>query len=468
MKKKSRNLIQKLIFKMTIFQKLLIGVIVLLILIILLAKIGMDTFNCLESNTKIILKVSNRHNKLNNLKISFSQLIMPANDYLIEGYETEIKNFKELDSIINSQIRDFKIFDAEFTKQYPFKNLEDNLNEIEIISKRIFELKKTKNKSSGYVMMELIDDISVKSINVIDGLLKTSNLRLQKYINASHKAKLDASRKIILLLLIIITSLIIGGFFYVKSITKPIDKLTVAAKKFTLDAADNKKHIVTSSSDEIKLFTNLFNNMIGVLSETTVSKDYFNDIIHRINETLIITDINRKILIVNKATTDLLEYSEEELIGKSIDKILLGDNKNKPILSKDETAQNIYNTYYSKSNLAIPVSFSKSYIFDNKNNKTGVLYLGFHREENSINKQQLTDKSLDKENNIKLINQIPLTKRELEIIKLIVKDYNNRQIADKLFISVRTVETHRKHIMEKLNAKSIIGLVQYAIQNNLI
>lgn len=465
MKKKSRNLIQNLIFKMTIFQKLLIGVIALLVLIILLVKVGMDTFNCLENNSKVILKVSGRHNRLNNLKISFSQLVMPANDYLIGANKVEFKNFKNLDSIINTQIDDFKTIDPKFTQQYTFKYLEDNLHEIEIISHKIFELNKPKNNSDGIVMMELMDEISVKSVNIIDELLATSSLKLQNYINESHKTKIDASRKIILLFLIIIMSLIIGGFFYVKSITKPIDKLAVAVKKITFK---EKNDIKPSSSDEIKLFVNLFNNMIAVLSETTVSKDYFNDIINRINETLIITDIDREILIVNKATTDLLEYKEEELVGKSIDKILLGGNKNKPILSKEETAQNIYNTYYSKSNIAIPVSFSKSYIFDNKNKKTGLLYLGFHRIENNNKNYPLASDPINKENSIKLINKIPLTKRELEIIKLIVKDYNNHQIAEKLFISIRTVETHRKHIMEKLNTKSIIGLVHYAIQNDLI
>jgi len=152
MKKKSRNIFQKLIFKMTIFQKLLIGVIALLILIILLAKVGMDTFNRLENNSKVTLKVSGRHNRLNNLKISFSQLIMPANDYLIGGNKVEFKNFNNLDSIINTQVDDFKTIDLEFTKQYSFKYLEENLHEIEVISHKIFELNKPKNNSNGIVI----------------------------------------------------------------------------------------------------------------------------------------------------------------------------------------------------------------------------------------------------------------------------------------------------------------------------
>ena len=69
---------------------------------------------------------------------------------------------------------------------------------------------------------------------------------------------------------------------------------------------------------------------------------------------------------------------------------------------------------------------------------------------------------------IKTIGDIPLTKRELEIVKLIAEDKSNLEIADKLFISVRTVETHRKNIMQKLQTKSAISLVHYAVQAGII
>lgn len=61
-----------------------------------------------------------------------------------------------------------------------------------------------------------------------------------------------------------------------------------------------------------------------------------------------------------------------------------------------------------------------------------------------------------------------LTERELEILKLIVQEFNNAEIADKLFISERTVETHRKNMIRKFNTKTIVGLIKYAIDNKLI
>lgn len=61
-----------------------------------------------------------------------------------------------------------------------------------------------------------------------------------------------------------------------------------------------------------------------------------------------------------------------------------------------------------------------------------------------------------------------LSEREREILNLIAKENSNKQIAEKLFISERTVETHRKNIFRKTNTTSIVGLIKYAFANNLI
>ena len=63
---------------------------------------------------------------------------------------------------------------------------------------------------------------------------------------------------------------------------------------------------------------------------------------------------------------------------------------------------------------------------------------------------------------------IPLSKREIEILKLISQEYSNQEIAAKLFISIRTVDTHRRNLLEKLGIKNNVGLVKYAISNGLL
>lgn len=61
-----------------------------------------------------------------------------------------------------------------------------------------------------------------------------------------------------------------------------------------------------------------------------------------------------------------------------------------------------------------------------------------------------------------------LSAREIEIITLISLEYSGKEISEQLFISMNTVETHRKNIMKKLQTKNTIGLVKYALKNNLI
>ncbi|MFK5857639.1 MAG: response regulator transcription factor [Bacteroidota bacterium] len=72
-------------------------------------------------------------------------------------------------------------------------------------------------------------------------------------------------------------------------------------------------------------------------------------------------------------------------------------------------------------------------------------------------------KKSEKEN-----RQKNLSKREMEILKLFAEGISNRIIAEKLFISVRTVETHKTNIMKKIGIKTTVDLVKFAIKNNII
>jgi DNA-binding NarL/FixJ family response regulator len=61
-----------------------------------------------------------------------------------------------------------------------------------------------------------------------------------------------------------------------------------------------------------------------------------------------------------------------------------------------------------------------------------------------------------------------LTPREKQILKMIAEEYTNQEIADQLFISPRTVDTHRRNLILKLNVKNTAGLVRYALSHHLI
>ncbi len=73
------------------------------------------------------------------------------------------------------------------------------------------------------------------------------------------------------------------------------------------------------------------------------------------------------------------------------------------------------------------------------------------------------EKNGDKQPDIDL-----LSARQIEILKLWGNNLSNKDIADKLFLSVRTVESHKNHIMQKLNLKTAVDLIRFGIRNNII
>ena len=58
--------------------------------------------------------------------------------------------------------------------------------------------------------------------------------------------------------------------------------------------------------------------------------------------------------------------------------------------------------------------------------------------------------------------------RELQIIRMICNEMKSKEIAEKLFINIRTVESHRKHVMEKSNSKNFIGVILFALKNGIL
>lgn len=76
---------------------------------------------------------------------------------------------------------------------------------------------------------------------------------------------------------------------------------------------------------------------------------------------------------------------------------------------------------------------------------------------------------LEKQSNLKQQTQeAHLTNREIEIIKLLEKDLSNKQIAEQLFISIRTVETHRKNILQKTGTNNLLTLLKWCYEHKII
>ncbi|WP_336375869.1 response regulator transcription factor [Altibacter sp. HG106] len=96
-----------------------------------------------------------------------------------------------------------------------------------------------------------------------------------------------------------------------------------------------------------------------------------------------------------------------------------------------------------------------------------VFYNGFYYDNEVmaiLNKKYADKKTQDKS----VFDEDFLTDRETEVLELICKQFKTAEIAKKLFISPRTVEVHRKNLLQKTGVRNIAGLVIFAIQNELI
>lgn len=174
----------------------------------------------------------------------------------------------------------------------------------------------------------------------------------------------------------------------------------------------------------------------------------------------------------------------EKLKTVDIDIVLL--DVNLPSMSGIEVCREISDKYPKVKVLAISMFNEKSYVSEILNNGAmGYILKNTGRDElikaiKTVNSgstyfsKAVTDtimKSLisKRKTSLKQGNYIPkISKREKEVLKLIVEEYTTQEIADKLYISLKTVESHRSSLLGKLNARNSAGLVRVAIENNLL
>lgn len=149
------------------------------------------------------------------------------------------------------------------------------------------------------------------------------------------------------------------------------------------------------------------------------------------------------------------ECPECKMLTESNDVVLLIDLKHEEFIRKHQK-------FLRKRNFSI--------IGINFNNQQPVDSSLFDEMLLQTDNQSLLFNKLNKFSNLwtkkRTTNQ--LSSREIEVLKLVALGKSNKQISEKLFISIHTVITHRKHITSKLGIKSISGLTLYAVINSMI
>jgi DNA-binding NarL/FixJ family response regulator len=161
----------------------------------------------------------------------------------------------------------------------------------------------------------------------------------------------------------------------------------------------------------------------------------------------------------------LLDINLPDMSGIEIAKKLRSDRPEIGviILSMYNSEEYIFNAIRAGAKSYLPKTTSKKELEDAVNS----VYRGEEYFSHSISNVILRSfiRQAKNENNT---SDNKLTTRETEILKLFAEGFSNTVIAEKLFISVRTVESHKNHIMQKLELKTTVDLIKFAIKNKFI
>lgn len=216
----------------------------------------------------------------------------------------------------------------------------------------------------------------------------------------------DPQALLVLRNILLFLALLLGGIgmivtlFVSDGTRRPIAMLIRAAKRLA-EGGPLKKPAVPSGG-ESGISGGSFNQMIKNLREVTVSKSCVDNILNSMIDTLVVLNPVATILMVNKATCDLLGYKEDELIGRPVDTILAaagetgGEVSHKePWLKKlfeEGSIRNYETTYRTKAGEAIPVSFTGSVMWGGNGKLDGIV--GVARDMREVKKLMRKEKEL--------------------------------------------------------------------------
>ena len=204
-------------------------------------------------------------------------------------------------------------------------------------------------------------------------LVYTSLIDMQNKLN-------DVKRRAIDITLIMIVITIAITFLLVRKITSPLKELVLATRIISDGDLNHKVKVMTN--DEIGKLSISFNKMTEELSRTVVSKDYVDNIIKSMIDTLIVTNPDGTIRDVNQATINLLGYAANELMGKPVG-MLFAENPESRMagqpwienLIEKDVILNTEATYIAKNAARIPVLLSGSVMKDDNDNIQGFVYI---------------------------------------------------------------------------------------------
>jgi len=313
-----------------------------------------------KNNINRIIVEYHEINAIYDLSYSLKKTAKSADNYLlINNPDAKIEfenNIKELSLTYNNS-------NAIITERHSksiLSTIKDGIDKIILLGHQ--DLSKINEEERNAIYFE-IETVLNKSDKEILTFQEETKKELEEYIRIDDKIRNFSITLITIIGFIIIIGSLFWGLYFVKKRTAPIIQLI----DFTQKVGEGNFNIRSDIKfgNELDLLTTSFNEMLETLTQTTISKDYLNNIINSIVDLIIVTDNNGKMKLINNATLKILGYEENELIGKNITVLFPNIESDSDILNrvsqsgknKNQNKEFVVNT---KDNQQISVLISTS------------------------------------------------------------------------------------------------------------
>lgn len=227
------------------------------------------------------------------------------------------------------------------------------------------------------------DELS-KSVSVRESALK-SNLEqmvsdrerwVQQTLAQTQKRVQNLLKRSLVIGTLTFSILLLFSIYLIQRIIQPIASLSNMTTAIAKGQFDLNMSMTQFARDEIGQLATSFRSMTEGLKKTTVSKEYVDNIILTMADTLVVLDPDRNIQMVNSATLELLGYTEDELVGEPFEKILIQPEVRRESvgqLVRDRFVRNIEGVYRAKNGETINISFSRAVMCDEQNRVVGIV-----------------------------------------------------------------------------------------------
>ncbi|MFT5206863.1 MAG: two-component system sensor histidine kinase/response regulator [Candidatus Omnitrophota bacterium] len=249
-------------------------------------------------------------------------------------------------------------------------------------------------KSSRFLRADAIFEQNVLHIlePVYLGKNKVGSIRLDISLNELNLALTRSRNQSLSLGLFFLLFGIVAASIVANILVRPIHALLESITK--IKQGDFEQHINIDSHDELGQLVAEFNTMSNQLAQSTVSKDYFNNILSNINDALIIFDMQTNITMVNKVACKLLGYSEEELLGSKAKMIMPPDEMFKSLRTISMIKKGIRDfdvDFVTSDGRSIQMLYSASPLRDVDSKLQGIVTIAKDISERKIQEKELIE-----------------------------------------------------------------------------